>query len=45
MLPWQILWLHGLVSSTIKLVHATIKYVGLPTRGRGEFALNLGFVN
>jgi hypothetical protein len=32
-------------SSTIELVHATIKNVGLPTRGRGEFAPNLGFVN
>jgi hypothetical protein len=32
-------------SSTIELVHETIKNVGLPTRACGEFAPNLGFVN
>ncbi len=32
-------------SSHIKLVVATIKYIGYHTRGCGEFAFNLGMVN
>jgi len=32
----------ALTNSLHKLVNATIKYTGEPTRSRGEFAFNLG---
>ncbi len=35
----------GRTATLLDRVHKTIKYVGLPIMGRGEFALNLGFVN
>jgi hypothetical protein len=35
----------GRTATLLDRVHKTITYVGLPIMGRGEFALNLGFVN
>ena len=35
----------ALTNSLHKLVNATIKYTGEPTRSRGEFAFNLGVDN